>query len=724
MPHFLKHRYMAPVSGAVFFLLASSSRAEEIVLPEIKVNARQSTELRRNSSTGKLVYDREELDAMDAANIGDLLRRLPGTGVFTDPDSRRGKGKGRDRYMPQILVDGQPLPGGDKSPATALRLPVELIERIEIIRNSTAEFPVTGPGGVINLILRDVPPRATKSSRLTLGSAEGEPLLRAEGQYGERLDNFGYLLGISLQSQPLIGHQTTGIEQFTGGNLSSQTQEKIEQSGRENNLALTPRFNWQLGNGESFSVTPLISLNEKEQKSLVHRSTRNNPGNSSVWQDAGYDNEQNNGRRGSGRLNAEWKQAQTAGGELLARATVQGEFEEIDKAIYKYNSAGISTGNTSENTRHYEREASMMLKGKRLFADNHFVTGALEWRGKTSTDSQEKTSNGLALAGGADSRAEITDRRQIIWMQDEWQLADEHLLTPGLRWQQQKSTVTDGAGAVIESSFRSFDPALHYLWQVSPDWNIRSSIARNGKPPNPKDLSPVIRSSNSTNTSTNPDKAGNPNLAPEQSLSLEIGAEHFLAERAGTIGFSVFHRQIADQVQKLVQYENGRWVERPYNVGDAELRGGLLDFKWRTDQLNLPDLTLRGNLSYTTTKITNLTPGLGAGEGPRKAANLGFDYAVSRWQTTLGGNFNYIGELDRESSASVRQTQGQRRQLDLYALYRIDRQLSLRFSAQNILRQERHGEVVEYDNNGQLNRTENDRESGIATYLLSLEGKW
>lgn len=39
------------------------------------------------------------------------------------------------------------LPGGDRSPGAALRLPVELIERVEIIRNSTAEFKVGGPGG-------------------------------------------------------------------------------------------------------------------------------------------------------------------------------------------------------------------------------------------------------------------------------------------------------------------------------------------------------------------------------------------------------------------------------------------------------------------------------------------------------------------------------------------------------------------------------------------------
>ena len=42
------------------------------------------------------------------------------------------------------------MPGGSRS---AFRLPADLIERIEIIKNSTPEFP-SGPGGTINLILR------------------------------------------------------------------------------------------------------------------------------------------------------------------------------------------------------------------------------------------------------------------------------------------------------------------------------------------------------------------------------------------------------------------------------------------------------------------------------------------------------------------------------------------------------------------------------------------
>jgi iron complex outermembrane receptor protein len=716
----------ATVHAAAVAMLCSRAGAQEATLPEVSVTASRNTAIdaRRNASAAKIVYDREDLDTLDAASIGDLLRKLPGTGVFADPDNRRGRGKGRDRHMPQILVDGQPLPGGDRSAGTALRLPVDLIERIEIIRNSTPEFPAAGPGGIINLVLRDVPPRATRGARIAVGTLDGEAGLRLDGQYGERLGDFGYLLGGSLQSQPQVGQIDTDIQRFTAGSRNDWTIEQIRENGRDNNLALTPRAHWNLGDGRQFALSSFLNLTDNSRDSLIRRNTYADPVNGSGLQASGHDREYEDGQRGSARLNGEWRSLQPGGSEWLLRLTAQGEFERKEKQVGKYDANGQNIGSSDESTRRYERELAALLKGKRLVADSHLLTAAIEWRGKNSADSQERHASGLPTGNAADSRASIEDRRQVAWIQDEWQIADDHTLTPGLRWQGQNSTVTDGSGARIEHTHAGFDPSLHYLWQLSPAWNLRSSIALTSKPPNAKDLSTVVRTSTGSNTSANPDKAGNPSLAAERSLSLDLGVEFFLPERAGTVGLSVFHRRIEQQVQKLVAFESGRWIERPYNVGDAELQGGLFDLKWRADALHLPELTLRGNLSYTQTRLRNRVDGLGAGEGPRQSANLGFDYDFASWPLTVGSNFSYTGALDRESSARVRQEQGQRRQLDVYALYRIDRQLAMRLSAQNVTQAERGNSVQEYDTNGQPSRLESDRETSFTSLFLTLEGKW
>ena len=706
--------------GLLLVAVAGPLGAAETVLAEVSVRARATAdETRRNASAAKIVFEREELEKLDAASIGDLLRKLPGTGAIPDPESRRGRGKGRDKHLPQILVDGQPLPGGDRSPGTALRLPVELIERIEIIRNSTAEFKVGGPGGIINLVLRDVPPRLVRSFRTGAGVQDGQPIVRWDGQVGERDDDFGYLFNGSLQSQPLVGRQTTDIQRFAGGVRNEWSTERITERGHDNNLALLPRFTWHLGDGAQFMLTPFLNLTESWRNTRVERARYADPVNGTGLAAAGADHERESGRRGSGRLTAEWRQRDLAGSEWSARASVQGEFEDKDKSVARFAAA-----RSDEATRRREREASLQLKGKHLVGDTHLLTGAVEWRAKRAGDDQEKRSNGVIQAAGAGSRADIADGKQVIWLQDEWQLTDSHVLTPGLRWERQRSRVTDGLGQTVDSDYRGLEPSLHALWQVTAQWNLRASAAFDGKPPGARELSPVVRSASGANTAANPAKAGNPGLKVARQRSLEIGSEHFFAERAGSVGFSLFRRQVAEHIQKLVRLEGATYVERPYNVGDAVLRGGLADFKWRLDALGLPDLTLRGNASYTNTRLSDPVPGLGAGEGPRKSANLGFDYELPAWRLSVGGNYSYVGPLERESSATVRQRQGARRQLDLNALLRLDRQFSLRLSATNVTRERRSAGLQEFDTNGDLSRLERDSERGLASLFLALEAKW
>jgi outer membrane receptor for ferrienterochelin and colicins len=718
-----------PKTLAVLLTAAAAAQgAEETVLKEVSVVApSEIQELRRNSSTAKIVFGREELERLDAGSIGELLRKLPGTGVSGDLEGKRGRGRAPDRFMPRILVDGQALPGGERNPATALRLPADLIERIEIIRNGSAEFPGAGPGGTINLVLKDVPPKAAKSGRIGTGESDGRGILRADGQMGDTLGDFGYSLGGSFDSRPTVGRRDTEIQRFAAGARNAWTFERGEERGRDSNVSLSPRFNWNLSGGQQFILSPFLNHTETDRQSSLQRLRYTDPVAGTGLVNDGQDSERDENRRSSGRLSVEWKSVKPGGTELLARLMVQGETESQRKNVRRFDAAGAPAGTTDEATERLERETAAFLLGKRLFGDAHLVTGGAEFRLAGTDEKKDARSNGIAVAQGADARSSLEENRRALWIQDEWQLADQHLLTPGLRWQQQEVRIVDGLGNVTEQDYRSLDPSLHYLWQPDPAWNLRSSLALSGKPPRTRDLSPVVRTATGTNTSGNPDRGGNSRLEAERNLSLEAGVEHFLPNRRGTVGFSLFRRWIDNQVQRLTQLEAGRWVERPYNVGDAVLNGGLLDFKVKGDAFGpaaLSDLTLRGNYSLTRTTLNNVVTGLGAGEGPRQSWNLGFDYDIPGQRLTLGADFSYVSALDRESSATVRQTQGARRQFDLYALQKIDRQLSLRASVKNVTRSRQGFDLREEDGAGNLVRLENDRVRTVPTFLLSLEGKW
>ncbi len=707
------YREIGGLIGTGIVLLGTGAlHAQETVLSEVQVSAKsEAQEIRRNASAGKLVFDREELDTLDAASVGELLRKLPGTGMFTDMDSGpRGRGRGPDRNMPQILVDGQPLPGGDRNPMTALRLPVEMIERVEIIRNSTAEFPVLNPAGVINLIMRDVPPKATRGLKIGAGAVGGDPQFRLEGQYGEPDGDSGYLLSGAINQRPSSGKREMDATTYTAGVPSGQISEDSSYSGTDTNITLSPRFSWKFGGNQRFTLSPFFSHTEDERTTKVTRNT------SGV---ASSDNERDESRRTMGRLGTEWRLSGAQGAETTAKFIVQGESDSADKLSRKFDSGGALTSSTKDRTERTETEWIGDLRTKRLLLDAHVVTVAGELRGKSSEDTQRRSGSQTSY-----TEAELKENRQVVWAQDEWQMSERHLMTPGLRWTYLQTQIDDSNSGEIERKFRALDPSLHYLWQVTDQWNMRASIARNSRVPFSRELLPVTRLSSGTNSSSNPDRGGNPNLEPERLRSIEAGVEYFLDQRAGTVGLSAFHRQVQNYTQRLTQQESGRWVERPYNVGEAELRGLVFDFKSKMIALGLPALTVRGNAAYTHTRMLDKVEGLGAGEGPRKSANIGADYEISSLRLTLGGNFNYVSALDRESSATVKQLQGARKQLDIYALYKIDRQVALRFSAQNITKEDRRNYLTETDSSGALLRTEEDFTPGRASYMLTLEAKW
>lgn len=698
----------------------------EALLPEIDVSASaEPAELRRNASTARIVFGREDIEAMDAASVGELLRKLPGTGLSADLEGKRGRGKGPDKMLPLILVDGEPLPGGERNPATALRLSPELIERIEVIGHGSAEYPAAGPGGILNLVLRDVPPKPSGSLRGGIGSQDGDAVVRLDGQHGERSQGFGWLLAGSVNSRPLAATDAEDIQQFAAGARSAWTLENARESGREHAATLSPRLTWSLAGGAQLILSPFLAASSERRETLTRRQAYAIPATGTGLADAGEDAERDAGRRESARLIAEWRALGAAAApwsELSLRLILQGEQESQRKERRDYSAAGVLTASREEDQRRDEREAGLVFKGKRLLGESHVLGLGAEIKWKSSDDSQPVVANGVPQILAADSAARQRERRALLWAQDEWQLADAQLLTAGLRAQLQQARVADGMGAIIERSSRSADPSLHYLWQPTAAWNLRASIARQVRAPGLKELSSVVRSASGTNSSGNPDKTGNPGLADVKTLGIEAGVEHFLDGRAGSFGLSLFQRRIEGQVQKLTRLEGGRWVERPFNVGTALLTGGVADLKARLDALGLPQLTLRGNLALTQTRLSDTPAALGAGEGPRRSWNLGFDYDWREQGLSFGGNVNGIAALDRESSASLRQTQGARRQLDLYAKKRLDRQLGLRLSITGA--PDRIHELQELDAAGRLARLEHEAESTATTVFVALEGRW
>ena len=678
----------------------------EAVLPEVTVKGTIDVqEERRMASAAKTIIDRKEIEATDASTVAELLNKLPMTGMFMEPPMggvpKRGQGgRPQNRNMPQILVDGQPL-GGGSNMGTVMRLPVELIERVEIIRNSTPEFLVTSPAGVINIILKDVPKQLTRNAKLTSFVADDRLGVRADGQYGQSQDNYGYLWAAAADSKPQIGERITTINDISQAQNSKET---TQQTGRDNNLSVSPRFNLKLQNNQQIIISPFVAYNQDQRDAYTQRS----------FNIVNQELDSTDGERLTGRLITEWKQQGQQNNEQSIKLFVQAEDENTDKTTYQT----LQTANQltyQENTDRTERELALDGRIKSIFLETHIVSSGFEWRTKNTKEQlfkQQLLSN--------DSN--IKEQRMALWWQDEWLLSEKHTVTYGLRWQQFDNQINDTQQGFIEQKEDTFAPSIHYLWQPNEQWNIRASLAQHQRPARASELSSVLRTASGVNSSSNPDRAGNPQLANEKQYSVELGIEHYLPQKAGNLSLSVFERQVSDYVQRLTLLENGRWLERPYNVGDARLRGILFDSKVQLNALELPNITLRSSYAYSQNTLTDAVANLGAGEGDRQTASLGIEYKFNN--LTLGSSANYISAIDKESSATVRQEQGSQKSANAYVGYKINKQFNMRFSVNNLLAGDRTDTLYEYDAQGQLKRVEQDVMKTYANVILSVEGRW
>jgi len=104
-----------------------------------------------------LVYDEEYFQRFEPLTAGDALKRVPGVTFLSDViESDGARLRGLDPGYTQILVNGERVPGGQSDRSFFLdRIPAELIERVEIVRSSSARRTGDAVAGSLNIVLRD-----------------------------------------------------------------------------------------------------------------------------------------------------------------------------------------------------------------------------------------------------------------------------------------------------------------------------------------------------------------------------------------------------------------------------------------------------------------------------------------------------------------------------------------------------------------------------------------
>lgn len=693
---------------------AQAQSAEPAAIPQ-QVEIKGSYNERREDTATKTVVTRAEIMRFGDTSLLDVLKRLPA--ITVSEGQVRMRGLGGD--YTQILLDGQKAPAGFSIESLA----PDAIEKIEILRSASADMSTQAIAGTINIVTRKTVRSAQRDMKLSVGNEGGRAgpywYLTDSGKSGARSHTYAL-----SAAQNNFGNPETGTEAYfdAAGNPTTLVDNVRRMRGTGYSVFATSRQNWKAANGDAFSSYSVL-------RRMLNKNTMQDSSRARFGDDPPFGSTHAQTRTGTSVASSNLTWLHQLGEKSSLDMKVGGSYtaRNLAQQFDGNNAAGeLALARTIDGA---TRDAELTTAGKlsSTLVDEHtIVTGwdvATQWRDDSRRQDELRLLPDRTLEPGRSHQdATVKVRRLALFVQDEWNATARLSAYLGLRWE---TVATHSAGSGMASiSNRSavFSPIAQALWKLpdSDTSQLRLALARTYKAPAVGSLNarPVLANDNKRHL---PDYQGNPDLRPELSWGLDLGVEHFAADGA-MFSASAYLRRISDVTGTSVTLVDGRYVARPDNVGNAVSRGIELEAKFNLQKLvkAAPGVELRVNLNRNWSAVDSIPgPDNRLESQTPFSANFGIDYALPASGHTVGGNFSVqTGGWVRRSQDEFAYTSVVRN-LELYGLWKMDRQLQLRLALANLLHQP--GVVASRFDNAEGASLHRQVQSNPATARLTLE---
>jgi outer membrane receptor for ferrienterochelin and colicins len=619
--------------------------------------------------------------------IGEVLGKLPGVELTGGGMGQRARGMSRDSV--QVLIDGERSAGGGSMVGIVGRLPSGDLERVEIIRGSSAEFG--GAASVtVNLIMKKALPKSSTEIRVGLGKrgSESYSQLALTKNGGDGGFAWSLPIGLMWNNSPI---SSSADKQDS----TSHTYENERGARKMGHHTFTPRMTWKDGS-DSLSVSPMYFFNPQDSNSETTLSGSVIPAENGVR----VNTVNSLVRMTRLRVEGEKHVGET---KLTSRASVSNRKNTTDT---------VRTGltNTTDHNESREIESNFAFRLDKPLGGEHLVAVGLEHINLRRTQDQDFS--------GSFASYEAHERQSIAWVQDDWMVQAKTTLTYGLRGE---SIALDSSG--VSQQRGQVMPSLAVRWEPMDKWLVRSSLGAGLKMPKLDEISNAATPS-IINTPVDADKRGNPNLLPERSLNFEAVLERYLDAEAGVLGANLYVRSTQDFTERRVQQEGVRWVDRPYNEGKALHWGFELDGKVRTDNFGWKGATVKAHLTLPHAKVNDERRGITrmAQDTPKYVLSAGLDATLPKLQSSYGISLQLSGRSVTDIPGEQYAYTKARTTVDAFWLYKLNAQYKLRFSAQNLLATgtERSTQFMSGGSTWQLNAVE----GGYRSLMATLEGRW
>ena len=661
----------------------------------------------RAQEPATLVYDLAFFQAFEPVTVGDMLKRVPSVAFLSDVLEYDGvRLRGLDPGYTQILINGNRVPGAGFDRSFFVdRIPAELVDRIEIVRSSSADRGGDAIAGALNIVLRDG--YSLDGGYLRLGAAlypddEIEPNLGAV--WG----------GEALGGQLLVGASTQGrrnpklkfSQRFDepGGTLDNTEVQTDTRSGDDYSLNID--YTADVGPGKLGLNAFFVRTDRlQDEDSLEYAGGIENDANLVLVNDNDLDIRTDNFQVGA---EYEW---QSGGGETRLRLGYAGidddQFETEDEIEYLRDANPFPEADRFTGDRTYldirDREMSGEIRHTRDVgrAELRFGIEATRKDRDTSitTDRNRVTIPNAAapspvlpgtfgpflpLDGGLntieETRIEPFAKLSGSAGAIEWET--------GLRYQQTDVEINDRtvapADARAENDYGVFLPSAHLRWNLDDSNRLTASVARTMRRPGFDQISPALILAELGDN----DLLGNPDLEPETAWGLDLGWERRLGSR-GVVGVNAFYRDITD----LIEIANtgiegdegpGTFVLQPRNTGNGEVWGVELDLSTPLTALGLDNTGVFLNYSWLDSEIDDAFGQRKFNAQSDDVFNAGFIQQLPTLAASFGASYRKQGEAySRIVGEEVVTSYGG--DLEVFIEKRLGDQWTLRLTGSNLL---------------------------------------
>lgn len=664
-------------------------------LDEVIVTGEPVMRNRTDDVVPTLSYDLEYFQRFEPLTAGDALKRVPSVTFLSDILEADGvRLRGLDPGYTQILINGEQVPGAGVDRSFFVdRIPAELIERVEVVRSSSANRSGDAVAGAINIVLRD-------ALALDGGYIRAGAIMFPDDEIG---GNFGVvyggqvgpgrlLVGGSIQDRRNPKNKFSQRFDAPGGTLVNTEVQTDVRDGTD--YSFNAAYDVEVGGG-TLDLSGVFVRTERlqDEDSLEYRSGIETTANLLTVNDNDVDIQTDNLN-----LRARYER-EMFGGETrfkLGYATFDDRQVEF------------------ENEAEYLRDAIP-------FPDEDRFTADLEYRDlsdeevSAAIEHTRPLGEGLELEFGVqaiqkdrDSTTRTADRVRFTvpnapaprptqppfvfstsdYVIEETRI-DPYVMFSGesgaLKWEAGlRYETTDTTIAGIDNDYAEFLPSASLRYKLSDTDRLTLSVARTVRRPDFDDLAPVLLEEERGDN----DFRGNPNLEPELAWGVDVGFERRLGRR-GVVGINAFYRDVTDLIEDVNTGEQGSggagtFIETIDNVGDGQVYGVEFDLSTPLDFIGMGTTGVFLNASWLDSQVDDALGERRFNDQSDYVVNFGFTHDIPTWGAAFGATYRKQGDaFGRVYAEEVKTSYGA--DLEVFLEKRLFENTVIRLTGSNLL---------------------------------------